>query len=104
MSRRWIPWHILCLVLMIAFLRMAQWQWSVASAPHPPGASVQPWRNYAYAVNWVIFTGFVGWFWWRFMSDQRKVDAEQAELEAAEAASVAAEQAQADADGVVEER
>ena len=51
---RWIPWHILCLVVTLIFLRMAGWQWDVAHR--------QPdldWQNAAYAVQWFVFIGFV---------------------------------------------
>lgn len=71
LSPRWILWHLLWVVVVIACLRLAWWQWDVAGRPHPAGASVQSWRNYAYALNWVIFAGVGAWFWWRFMRDQR---------------------------------
>lgn len=88
-QRRWLPWHIVCAVVAVVFLRLAWWQWEVASRPHPVGAPVQVWRNYAYAVNWVIFTGVVVWFWWRFMRDQLRVD-QMREAEAVEDAAGAA--------------
>lgn len=71
LSRRWLTWHVLWVVIVLVCLRLAVWQWEVASAPHVPGAPVQAWRNYAYAVNWVIFAVVGAWFWWRFIRDQR---------------------------------
>lgn len=71
LQRRWIGWHLLWAAAFLVCLRLAMWQWDVAGRPHPAGAPVQEWRNYAYAVNWVIFAGVAVWFWWRFLRDQR---------------------------------
>ena len=76
---RWLPWHALWAVLLAGCLGMAWWQWDVATSPHPPGAPVQVWRNYAYAANWLIFAGVAVWFWWRYMRDQRAADQRAAE-------------------------
>ncbi len=95
LEKRWIPWHILCLVLFGLFVRLAFWQWQAASAPHPTGYPVQVWRNYAYAINWLVFAGVTAWFWWRFMRDQRQVELTRDQQAAAEAA----EPDDADADG-----
>lgn len=81
MSRRWLAWHLLWAVAVVVCLRLAIWQWDVAAMPHPPGAPVQVWRNYAYAVNWLIFAGVGAWFWWRFMRDQRATEMAQAEVQ-----------------------
>ncbi|MFI0432674.1 MAG: hypothetical protein ACH36H_05995 [Candidatus Nanopelagicales bacterium] len=72
---RWVPWHVLWAVILAGCLGMAYWQWDVATSPHPAGAPVQTWRNYAYALNWVIFAGVAVWFWWRYMRDQRAAEA-----------------------------
>ncbi len=74
LQARWLPWHALWLLIVAGCLGMAWWQWNVATSPHPPGAPVQAWRNYAYAVNWVIFAGVAVWFWWRYMRDQRAAE------------------------------
>lgn len=67
---RWIPWHVLCAVVAIVFLRLGWWQWDVAHLQ--PELDLQ---NAAYSVQWVVFTGFVGWFWYKVMADQRSVEA-----------------------------
>jgi hypothetical protein len=54
------------------------------------------WRNYAYAVNWVIFVGVAVWFWWRFMRDQQRVEMARAAEEEEEI--TAAEEARAPRD------
>jgi DNA-binding transcriptional regulator of glucitol operon len=69
---RWIPWTLLCLVISFVFLRLGWWQWDTA---HRQAALDL--QNAAYAFQWVIFTGFVGWFWWKVMHDQRIVEAER---------------------------
>lgn len=71
---RWIPWHILCLVISVAFVRLGRWQWEVAVRTSPVDL-----QNAAYALQWFAFTGFVGFFWWRFMKDQRTVEQRDAE-------------------------
>lgn len=76
---RWIPWHVLCVLISIAFVRLGIWQWDVAHRVQPTHL-----QNAAYAVQWFLFTGFVGFFWWRFMRDQRIVE----ERDAAEAEKV----------------
>ena len=78
LSRRWLAWHLLWAVAVVVCLRLGIWQWDVAGRPHPPGAPVEVWRNYAYAVNWLIFAGVGAWFWWRFMRDQRATELAQA--------------------------
>lgn len=83
LQRRWIGWHILWIVIVGVFLWLAVWQWRVAGTPHPAGAAIASWRNYAYAVNWVIFAGVGVWFWWRFMRDQRLVEQRRAAEEEA---------------------
>lgn len=82
LSRRWLLWHVLWAAVVVVCLRLAIWQWDVASQPHPPGAPVQVWRNYAYAINWVIFAVVGVWFWWRFMRDE--LAAERAAQESAD--------------------
>lgn len=71
---RWIPWHILCLVISLLFLRVGWWQWDVAHRQ-----SNLDWQNAAYAVQWLVFVGFVGWFWYKVMVDQRTVEAQRDE-------------------------
>ncbi len=73
---RWIPWHILCLVVTLVFVRMAGWQWDVAHRQQD-----LDWQNAAYSVQWLVFIGFVWWFWYKVMADQRTVEAQRADEE-----------------------
>lgn len=75
MQPRWIPWHLLCLLVSVVFLRLARWQWGVAHSQ-----AETDWQNAAYSLQWVIFVGFVWWFWWKVMRDQLTVE-EQREKE-----------------------
>lgn len=71
-----------CAAVLAGCLWMAGWQWHVATAPTPAGVEVSVWRNYAYAVNWMIFAVVGVWFWWRLPRDQmRTEEAEGAEAE-----------------------
>lgn len=90
---RWLPWHLFCLVMFVAFVRLGIWQVQVSLAPAPAGASVQAWRSMAYGVTWFIFAGIALWFWWRFLQDQRRKDNESDQASQNEAdASVPATQ------------
>ena len=60
-----------CFIVVAVLVWLGFWQWGVAGGPHPAGASIAVWRNYAYAVNWWIFAAVAVWFWWRFMRDQK---------------------------------
>lgn len=71
LQRRWLAWHLLWLAAVALCVWLGIWQFRAATAPHPPGADTQVWRNYAYALNWVVFALVAVWFWWRFMRDQR---------------------------------
>lgn len=74
LAPRWIPWHVLCLVISVVFLRLGRWQWDVAHRQ-----SALDLQNAAYAVQWVIFVGFVWWFWYKVMHDQRTIEAQREE-------------------------
>ena len=76
LSPRWIPWTLLCLVISFVFLRLGWWQWDVAHSQ-----SALDIQNAAYAFQWVIFTGFVVWFWYKVMHDQRTIDAQREQEE-----------------------
>lgn len=69
---RWIPWHVLCVVVTVVFLRLGWWQWGSAHRQ-----AELDWQNAAYSVQWIIFVGFVWWFWYKVMHDQRTVEAER---------------------------
>lgn len=84
LSGRWVPWHVLWLVIISLLVAAGIWQWSVAfdnvEIDGQPNTSM---RNLVYAVQWWVFAVFALWFWWRFLRDQR--DAELAELQQAAA-------------------
>lgn len=67
-----------CAAALAGCLWMAGWQWYVATAPAPAGVEVSVWRNYAYAVNWLIFAVVGVWFWWRLPRDQMRSEAADA--------------------------
>jgi hypothetical protein len=60
-------------VVAVVFLRLGRWQWEVAGS-----TGELDWQNAAYALQWVVFTGFVGWFWYKVMADQRLVEGRRA--------------------------
>lgn len=72
LAPRWIPWHVLCLVISVVFIRLGAWQWDVAHRQAELDL-----QNAAYAVQWVVFVGFVGWFWFKVMKDQRTIEAQR---------------------------
>jgi hypothetical protein len=86
LQRRWLPWHLLWWVAVAGCVWLGMWQLQAAMAPQPAGADTQVWRNYAYALNWLVFAVVALWFWWRFMRDQRAAELTAAE-QAAEQAS-----------------
>lgn len=91
LDRRWIVWHVLCLAIVIAFAWLGVWQLRVSWAVDVPGGPEKfHLRNFAYGLQWFVFIGFVAWFWYRFMRDQRNADA-QAALQADPAVSEAGE-------------
>ena len=99
LAKRWIPWHVFCFAAAGVMIWLGLWQWNVAGAPHPAGAPISSWRNYAYAVNWWIFGGVALWFWWRFMRDQKVAD-EKREAEWLAQQQVDANQLAAEQQGV----
>lgn len=76
---RWIPWHVLCAVIAVAFVRLGFWQWSVAHRQTPTD-----WQNSGYALQWIAFAGFVAWFWYKFIRDSYVLETAEAEELAAE--------------------
>lgn len=76
---RWVPWHVMCIVLISLLIAAGVWQWNVAF-DDVEGINM---RNLVYAIQWWIFAAFGCWFWWRFLRDQR--DAELTALQEAAA-------------------
>ena len=56
----------------VAFIRLAGWQWDVAHQQLE-----LDWQNAAYSVQWLVFIGFVWWFWYKVMHDQRFLEAQR---------------------------
>jgi len=78
MSRRWIGWHLFCIVMVAVLVTAGAWQWSVAIASTgPDGESNVNIRNLVYALQWWVFAAFGIWFWLRFLRDQRDADREE---------------------------
>lgn len=92
LQQRWLPWHLLWLVAVAGCVWLGMWQLQAAMAPQPEGADTQVWRNYAYALNWLVFAVVALWFWWRFMRDQRAVELAAAGEASEQAAGEASEQ------------
>lgn len=76
LSGRWIAWHLICLILVAFMVGMGVWQWLVATSPAEPGGPPD-WnpRNLVYALQWWVFAVFGGWFWYRYLRDQRDEEA-----------------------------
>jgi hypothetical protein len=86
LSRRWVPWHLFCGVLVAFMIVAGTWQWEVAfSGVGVGGETGFNARNLVYALQWWVFAAFGVWFWFRFLRDQR--DAELAELSEAVASA-----------------
>jgi hypothetical protein len=73
---RWIPWHLLCVAVTVLFVRLSAWQWNVAHLQ-----ARLDWQNAGYSAQWIVFIGFVWWFWWKVMKDQRLIERQRAEEE-----------------------
>ena len=69
---RWIPWHLLCVAVTVLFLRLSAWQWNVAHLQMQ-----LDWQNAGYSIQWIFFIGFVWWFWYKVMKDQRTIEAQR---------------------------
>ena len=57
MTRGWLACHALAVVLIAGCLALGWWQIGRAA-----GGNALSW---AYAVEWPVFAGFVGFIWWR---------------------------------------
>lgn len=72
MSRRWIPWHLFCLTVVILLFGLGVWQWRVATgSAYADGPAKLELRNLVYALQWWVFGCFGVWFWFRFIRDER---------------------------------
>jgi hypothetical protein len=59
LSPKWWGLHLLCLALVLVFLRLGLWQWHRAESP---SGGIQ---NFAYAFQWPLFAGFGIVLWWK---------------------------------------
>jgi hypothetical protein len=61
-SPRWLGWHALMIVLMLAMLALGDWQFRRAEAGNA--------LSWAYTFEWPIFAGFVVVFWAKTIRDE----------------------------------
>jgi DNA-binding transcriptional regulator of glucitol operon len=60
---RWLPRHVLALVLIAALILLGRWQWDVSEAQR---GGLQ---NLLYAFQWWAMAGMVVYGWWRLLRD-----------------------------------
>jgi hypothetical protein len=59
LSPKWWGLHLFVIVLVLAFLRLGEWQWDRAESP---SGGIQ---NFAYAFQWPLFAVFGIVLWWK---------------------------------------
>lgn len=64
LSPTWWLRHLFAVVCLLAFLRLGWWQWDRA---HDSDGTP---RYFLYALEWVVFAGFVGFMWWHMVRDE----------------------------------
>lgn len=60
---RWLPRHVLAVLLVAAFILLGRWQWDVSESQR---GSLQ---NLLYAFQWWAMALMVGYGWWRLLRD-----------------------------------
>lgn len=60
---RWLPRHVLALILIAALILLGRWQWDVSESPR---GGLQ---NLLYAFQWWAMAGMVVYGWWRLLRD-----------------------------------
>jgi hypothetical protein len=60
---RWLPRHVLALVLIAALILLGRWQWDVSETQR---GGLQ---NLLYAFQWWAMAGMVVYGWWRLLRD-----------------------------------
>lgn len=94
LTLRWIRYHLLMVVLVVAFLALGWWQWTRGEGGNA--------RSYGYALEWPAFAIFVVVFWVRMIRDELKPPrAEGDEAAGDEAAAETGETAEAEFPDVV---
>lgn len=64
----WLGRHVLAAVLAVGFLALGWWQIDRAASGNT--------LSWAYAVEWPVFAGFVGFIWWREIRRELRPGAE----------------------------
>lgn len=78
---RWLVLHMLCAGLIVTMVLLGRWQLVVSDEKH---FSLQ---NFGYAIQWWLFSLFVGFMWTRLMRDRVRREAGTAEQPPAPAAA-----------------
>jgi DNA-binding transcriptional regulator of glucitol operon len=59
----WLLWHLFVLAAMVTMILLGRWQLHVSESKH------FDLRNFGYSLQWWLFAGFAGFFWWRILRD-----------------------------------
>ncbi len=65
---RWLGWHLLLVVSVLALGRTGLWQWDKG------GGDGRAWQHYGYAVQWWLFACFTVFLWVKLVLDERDPD------------------------------
>jgi len=60
---RWLPRHVLAVIVIAALSLLGRWQWDVSYSER---GSLQ---NLLYAFQWWVMAAMVGYAWWRLLHD-----------------------------------
>ena len=60
---RWLPRHVLAVILIAALSLLGRWQWDVSYSER---GSLQ---NLLYAFQWWVMAAMIGYAWWRLLHD-----------------------------------
>ena len=63
LTLRWLPRHLLMVVLVITLSLLGRWQWDVAQSAR---GGLQ---NFLYAFQWWVMAAMVIYGWWRLLRD-----------------------------------
>jgi DNA-binding transcriptional regulator of glucitol operon len=81
LTPRWIAWHLLTIVLVVACLALGWWQIRRAAGGNA--------LSYGYAIEWPVFALFVIFIWSREIRAERRRDRPDGETETVPAALAA---------------
>jgi hypothetical protein len=71
---RFYALHVLTTAVAYGFGWLGFWQWQSRIRVLPDRSEIVDWQNTFYAIQWWFFALFVIWFWWKFLSDGRKLE------------------------------